>query len=247
MPTKALFALQKAGATKLLSRIAVVGVAPIFIALSSGEVGAQPAPDSYALVAGERERCADYLELMMRPDQGFLGVSWEGSSKREPSGPPGTSYEGSIVVGAPPTAIHFERRRVLRELEFRYILTFNFGVRVRDARQSEPKLQDIFECKAVQATPNKACLLDEQRLAIKYGLPSLDGERTVPAGKASLVLGNDYHFFRYKERYWLSIAPLASPVSSPLRFGFAMNSPDRVFAYKPPSLFDVGCEIKRNR
>jgi hypothetical protein len=138
-------------------------------------------------------------------------------------------------------AVRFERRRVRREREFRYVLTFGFDPQPRDV-----KPQDVYECRTVQKTPSEACVLAERQLAVKFGLPSLDGERTVPAGKAPRVLGNDYHFYRINERYWLSITPLASPASSPLKFGFALSSPEKVFSHKPPSLFETGCEIKRN-
>lgn len=192
---------------------------------------------SYRLVEGDSQKCAPYVELMSQPIRGPFQHNWY------PGGEVGIRSIGdfgSLILLSRPSpvslsVVQWPRDESVFQGEF---LTFRFIAHPGGGAGAARTFRSLSEC-ATDATDQNACVLNDDALAVKFRLPTLDATRT----RDTLRLGNHYFFYRYKDRYWLTISQSMGSRPPSSRFGFAVATPASVAAGQVNSLFDFGCRV----
>jgi len=223
-----------------------VWLAVILLGLS---IEARAQPFSHTLSAGDATQCATFLELMQHPRSGSFGMPWRDVA-RELSRPRAhADGTGSVHIASPDDGIilRFRHWGSLKEtVDSGMDLTFTFmGWDHEMVRQAMRRLPAIAECETFETQPIEACILGEERLAARFGLPDLKASRTIPLGTGRTRFGNSFYFYQFQGQHWLLIHPSGYGLATDL-FGFRLGSVEAIARGQTDALFDVGCQLQRS-
>ncbi len=197
---------------------------------------------------GDPAKCAPYVELWSHPERGRYGHYFH------PGGEIGIRSIGdfgSLILLSYTSPVSLSVIKWPREapVEQRHLttnaghfLTFRFIAHPGGGLGASRTFRSFSECKT-DDTDQNACVLDDDRLGARFGLPALKTTRVVSRHDTKIVEGNYYYFDVLNYRYWLTVGQPG--VGGPWQyFGFAMATPQAIATKRADSMFEFGCQIE---